>query len=139
MSGDDWWLAAVRRNLEKRKPCVERTYFAAVGDVVKIGYSKDPAVRLRSLRYGGGCLTPEGYDLTQLALLGSIPGGRGVEDRVHMLLTKHLCVGEWFYRTEQVQQVIDYLLDGTPIPDAHFQALLWAYLPEYDPELARAG
>lgn len=138
MSKAFWSKAEVRKATARMQRSPERTYFAAVDDVVKVGFSKDPADRVMRLRYGS-TINPEGYDISRARLIGTIPGGQSTESRVHMLLHDHLVCGEWFRLSTPVMEVIDYLLNGTPMTDTDLQSQLWAYLPEFDPSLARAG
>lgn len=97
-----------------------QVYFIAVGDIVKIGYSKNVAARFATLTAGGkaGVVTPEGYNHREAELLGCIPGGQYVERQIHWLLTEHRVRGEWFRLSEPVIAAIDYFLYGEPIPEA---------------------
>lgn len=92
-------------------------YFAAVGDIVKIGHTANLAARLRSLRYGKSVARPDGYDYSQLVLLGMMSGGRGVETTLHDQLAPHRALGEWFYLSDVVIRAIDHFLYDAPPPE----------------------
>jgi len=86
-------------------------YFIAVGDIVKIGYSKHVLARYQTLRSSSSkTLIPDGYDIRDAVLLGSIAGGQNVEARLHSLLRNYRLKGEWFRLSSTVIQAIDCLL-----------------------------
>lgn len=100
-------------------------YFLGIEDVVKIGYSTNPPARVASLRSKGATLAPEGYDLKAAVLLGTTPGGRKLEHRLHDILGDHRICGEWFVRSPEVNEVISHFIDGTPTPlmETHMRRL----------------
>lgn len=77
-------------------------------EAVKIGVAGDPLRRLDQLQTGNP---------RRLALLGTIPGGRGIESEIHdHFRPVHLRM-EWFRATDEVLVQIDSILqDGWPIP-----------------------
>lgn len=113
-------------------------YFFAVDDIVKIGFSINAAARVASLRTNK-TLTPEGYDTKSGALLGTTPGGRNLERRLHGLLGDHRICGEWFTRSPEVNEVIAHCLEGKPAPlmEDALRELYAEPLPHRKP--ARAG
>lgn len=78
------------------------------GGAVKIGVAGDPLRRLDQLQTGNP---------RRLVLLGTIPGGRGIEAEIHdHFRPAHLRM-EWFRATDEVLVMIDSILqDGWPIP-----------------------
>lgn len=72
----------------------------ADGELVKIGFAKNPTKRLSSLQTGNG---------RKLVITGLAPGGRRLEKALHRKLGE-VCrlVGEWFVRT-QAEEAIAYL------------------------------
>jgi hypothetical protein len=62
-------------------------YFAQAGDRVKIGWSKRVAARLAQLQTGNAA---------PIRLLGTMPGARTVERRVHAQFAELRLAGEWF-------------------------------------------
>ena len=94
----------------------QRVYFAAVGDIVKIGHTADLDQRLKSLRYGSSCARPDGYHYSETVILGAIPGGRGVESMLHDQLAEHRVLGEWFRLSDTVIRTIAHFLYGDPEP-----------------------
>lgn len=76
---------------------VATLYFAQRGPYVKIGISRDPARRVRDLRYDRG-ITPEDADRSQpISILHLIPGARlDDEFRMHARFDAWHVAGEWF-------------------------------------------
>lgn len=91
-------------------------YFLAVDDIVKIGFSKNVALRVAQLRSRGGALMPEGYDPKGAELLGTAPGGHELEARLHGHLSDHRVAGEWFVMSPEVREAIDHFVHGKPAP-----------------------
>ena len=89
----------------------QRVYFAAVGDIVKIGHTAN-----LDQRYGASCVQPDGYDYSEMVILGTIPGGRGVESTLHGQLAEHRVLGEWFRLGDTVIGTIAHFLYGDPEP-----------------------
>ena len=87
----------------------DHVYFAAVGDIVKVGFSNDPEARIQRVIRDDTTLKPEGYDYSEVVLLGTIPGGFETEMRVHDMLVGHRVLGEWFRLARPVIQAIDHL------------------------------
>lgn len=92
-------------------------YFFAVGDIVKIGRSRNVLGRFTQIRQGSS-LRPEGYDMKQAVILGAIPGGAEVEHQLHRMLNTYREVGEWFRLTPTVITAIDHVLYDGPAPKA---------------------
>lgn len=93
-------------------------YFIAVGDIVKIGFSKNVLARFHTLRAGGKSKMPDGYNIKDAELLGAIAGGRQVERRLHSLLRNYRLEGEWFRLAPTVIRAIDCVLYGEEPPKA---------------------
>lgn len=89
-----------------------QVYFIALGDIVKIGYSKSVLTRFDSIRHGGKTKMPAGYAVKEAVLLGAIPGGPSVESKLHFLLGRFRLEGEWFALAPAVIESINYLLYG---------------------------
>jgi hypothetical protein len=78
--------------------CCRIYFIEAVGlNVVKIGFAKDIAERMRKLRVG--CPAP-------LRLLGTLPGGIREERDLHCTLAKHQAHGEWFRRCPELDAIL---------------------------------
>jgi len=60
---------------------------------IKIGYSKNPAARLKSLQVSTA---------DTLVLLGTLPGDQTLEARLHNQLKAHRISGEWFHPAAKV-------------------------------------
>lgn len=69
--------------------------------LIKIGHSNNPAGRLDDLRTGSS---------DPLKLLGSMPGGRAEEQRLHYRFKTQRVIGEWFLITwnDVVELIADY-------------------------------
>jgi hypothetical protein len=110
-------LSARERDAESvLKAANAEVYFLGVDDIVKIGFSKNVAMRVAQLRSKGGALMPEGYDPKRAELLGTAPGGRELEARLHGRLSDHRIVGEWFVLSPEVREAIDHFVHGKPAP-----------------------
>jgi Meiotically Up-regulated Gene 113 (MUG113) protein len=70
---------------------------------VKIGFSAEPGLRLRSLQTG--------YPF-KLEILAQCPGGEETEQRVHKLFQKEKLRGEWFKRSPRIRTFIDMISCG---------------------------
>jgi hypothetical protein len=70
---------------------IERVYFIGddlrAGRMVKIGFSIDPAARLRQLQTS----SPE-----RLRIFATVPGGKSVEEKYHRRWSARRRAGEWF-------------------------------------------
>lgn len=82
------------------------------GSYVKIGYSADPAARLKQLKTG--CPFP-------LELLATVPGDLNFEQVLHLWFDDLRIDGEWFHfplrdSTDQFRQAIERIatMDGCP-------------------------
>jgi hypothetical protein len=81
-------------------------YFVATNGFVKVGWCRsDPVVRLAKLQIG----SPHA-----LQLLGAVPGGVELEERVHAALRDHRHRGEWFRDSVDVRGFIAKLLIEGP-------------------------
>lgn len=100
-----------RRKWLESLPADEWVYFIRVGHYIKVGYSRDPQRRMENLfssstRYSRPC------DLSVHAkreLLGTIPGDKSDERRVHMALWNFAVGCEWFVDEPPVR---DYMARG---------------------------
>lgn len=106
-----------------------QVYFIAVGNIAKIGYSRNVLARFHSIRQGSKLLIPDGYSVKDAALLGAIHGGLNVERRLHGLLHNYRLVGEWFRLTPTVIAAIDCLLYDAEPPKAIEAGLRDLYSP----------
>lgn len=93
-------------------------YFAAAGEFVKIGWSRDPVARLDDLQTG--CPFP-------IRLAAMVPGGRRLEREYHL---RFIClavelrwgisgpgglpfpVNEWFHLTGELREYVEQLAAG---------------------------
>lgn len=76
---------------------------------IKIGITSNPVRRLALMQVG----SPE-----RLHLVGTAPGGRSVESRLHADLEGDRLHGEWFEATDRVITAVGDLLGwGVPTPD----------------------
>lgn len=77
-------------------------------EAVKIGWASDVSKRRKLLQTGNP---------NPLVILGSIPGGRGIEAQIHDHFRPVHLRAEWFRATDEVLVQIDSILqDGWPIP-----------------------
>ena len=96
-----------KRNYRKRRNAKrgERfIYFALSSNMVKIGFSDDPARRIRALQTGNPI---------QIELLGSVPGTAKEERILQNRLKSYWAYGEWFAYVGEVKIIIDHLLNNT--------------------------
>lgn len=73
-------------------------YFIQSGDYVKIGYSKNPEKRLKSLQTG---------NQAPLKLLLVLDGGTDKEAELHERFAELRSRGEWFYHSNDLAHFID--------------------------------
>jgi len=78
-----------------------RVYFLRDGDHIKIGTSTDVRARVA----GGQTMNPR-----KLVLIGSIPGGRQLEESLHLKFWPLRVRGEWFTAAPELLAFIDGLL-----------------------------
>ena len=81
-------------------------FFKPVGmdGPIKIGFTKDPAARLRSVN---------SWVPWKLEMVASIPGTLKMELRLHALLQAYRMRGEWFAGSPEVLAVVDAINAGT--------------------------
>lgn len=74
---------------ERRKPADESgfLYIAKNGEFFKIGFSKNPDVRMRELQTGNPL---------EVKLIGTVQGSRQLEKAWHVKFSKRRIRGEWF-------------------------------------------
>lgn len=99
------------------RPCVEAmdafvetrqgssVYFAGCDDRVKIGWSRKVATRIAQLQTGSA---------SPIRLLGTTPGGRGLERRLHEQFASARLHGEWFELTPELRAHIEATAGGAP-------------------------
>src|SRR5437764_15150765 len=89
----------------------EVVYFFRAGDAVKIGTTRNLERRRRSLATGSA---------EELQLLGSLPGGADLEQRLHERFERFHVRGEWFQADEEPLAAVRDLLPGPkpPQPDS---------------------
>lgn len=104
-------------------PSGTRVYFIeAVGlNLVKIGYARNVAERMRKLR--PGCPAP-------LRFLGTLPGGIREERDLHVTLHKAHAHGEWFRRCPELDAILA-TIDATNVKPAKA-----GHRPTHDPRTA---
>lgn len=73
-------------------------YFIRGGDMIKIGYAKDPKTRLRDLQVGSP---------VRLEILVTIPGCHSVEKGIHARFRKLRSHGEWFRAEESLLDFVE--------------------------------
>jgi hypothetical protein len=72
-------------------------YFALSGRRVKIGISKNPRERLKSIRTGS---------YSKVNIYYVTPGGREKEKELHALFAQYRVNGEWFIYAKEIQDWI---------------------------------
>lgn len=80
-------------------------YFAETAGRVKIGWSTKVATRIAQLQTGSP---------TPIRLLGTTPGGRGLERRLHERFAAWRVSGEWFDLTSELREHIEATVGGGP-------------------------
>jgi len=79
-------------------------YFMERDGMVKIGISKDVSKRMKQVSKGSSMIP--GMTLGPVTLLGTMPGGRDQEFKLHRQF-RHLRVdGEWFHLTDEIKDYI---------------------------------
>lgn len=87
----------------------ESIYFLKSGEAIKIGYSADVAARVREISI---------YQPLEPELIGTMPGGRSLEEAIHVFLRQHRIKGEWFRDCAEVRGTItDLIARGGPAVD----------------------
>lgn len=88
-------------------------YFAQVGPYIKVGYSTDPARRVRRM-FKGATEGPLGVprDLASRHLLRAIPGTKEDERRCHDALTDFCVTTEWFLDEPEVRAFVETVEPG---------------------------
>jgi len=78
-------------------------YFIRSLDSVKIGYSKNPSIRLSALQTANP---------NKLEMIYSFPSFQQTEDKIHNDLRKHHVYLEWFKYNDEVKQYIEDIRNG---------------------------
>lgn len=86
----------------------DHVYFVRSGDRIKIGYSCRPKQRIASFAVH----LPD-----EPELIGTVPGGRELEQRIHTVLDKYRTKGEWFRDCEDVRAVMSAVLGHSTEPE----------------------
>lgn len=103
---DQMWAAAHVWRENYRKQSAGRVYALAAGDFIKIGFTKgDILIRIAKLQTG--CPT-------KLRLIGTGPGGRLIENRLHALLRPYRSHGEWYRSEPIVRELIARFVPTSP-------------------------
>lgn len=76
-------------------------YFLSLENRIKVGISEDVTQRVKTLECASG---------SAIQLLGSIPGGRDLEQAIHKRLQNRRLRGEWFVDCAEVREVVAALL-----------------------------
>jgi hypothetical protein len=72
-------------------------YFIKCGKYVKIGTSRNPQARFKTLRSeNNSTIRPKGINIADAELIGYFPGGRDLESLLHWTLREEQAAGEWF-------------------------------------------
>lgn len=90
----------------KARPIVHQWIYLIGGDfdAVKIGYTTNPpGCRVTELQVG---------NQFELRLLASCKGDRGYEDSLHRRFRADHLRGEWFRRTDRMNELIEFLSSG---------------------------
>jgi len=82
---------------------IGKIYFVAAPGRIKVGYTKQPERRLRSL---------QATDMEPLTTLGVIDGDRTTEKHLHEMLREHRLRGEWFQDCDAVRILITQAMNG---------------------------
>lgn len=77
---------------------------------VKIGVSKNPKTRMRSIIYGPCTSEPNDLWYGQAIMLGVLPGGRELEAAMHAKFYPYRLMGEWFVA---VDEILSFVADNT--------------------------
>lgn len=81
-------------------------YFVEAGDYIKIGYSKNPLVRLGQIRAGVQVVKPEDLDTSNARLLAIEEGDLSTEKQLHRRFKEFREVGEWFRKNDRITHYI---------------------------------
>jgi len=81
-------------------------YFATDNELVKIGFSAAPAVRVKKLK------STSRANKDKVRLLGQARGCMGHERLFHGLFWEHWCEGEWFAVHPDLMKAIELAKDG---------------------------
>lgn len=73
-------------------------YFIRNGRGIKVGFSENVEKRLRVFR----------TTIPEIELIATMPGGRGHERALHVMLAEHRMDGEWFRDNEHVRSAIEF-------------------------------
>jgi len=72
-------------------------YFIKCGKYVKIGTSRNPKSRFKTLRAEkDGTIRPKDVNMSEAELVGYFPGGHDLESLLHFTLREEHAAGEWF-------------------------------------------
>lgn len=85
-------------------------YLIRWGEFVKVGCSVDPYDRLQRVLTRGA--VPEPRPAGDPVLLAAVPGGYDVESWLHVLLTPHREVGEWFRLEGAAVELVQFIQSG---------------------------
>lgn len=92
-------------------PSKTNVYFIYCDGYVKIGRSKDPDKRFADLcREGDTTIRPDGINMANAKLLGSVVGNVYLEGGIHGRLYEKRVAGEWFHYDSDVASLIDVLI-----------------------------
>ena len=100
-------------------------YVMGTPDVIKVGFSSDPKGRLRALRASSNAtITPE-VDVSNLRLLHAARSVPAAEALLHAALAPSRAVGEWFHRSEAVENFLSLIPSRLAWSDPHPVAEPW--------------
>lgn len=81
-------------------------YFIEAEGFIKIGYSRDPIIRLGQIRRGQSVAAPEGISTSAARLLAVEQGDRSTEKSLHKRFAEHRVAGEWFEKNDRLAHYI---------------------------------
>lgn len=83
-------------------------YFVRAGRRVKIGHSRNPENRLKTIR-SGSCKHPAGLDMSNARIVATEPGGQAREYQLHQQFAHLREAGEWFRGSPELTEYIKQL------------------------------
>lgn len=102
-------------------------YVMGANGFVKIGYSKDPNSRLKSLKsLADKTLVPTKVKKSDIKIIKMVKGNFRLEQVLHRLCARSHSIGEWFRHDSHVAGIIDLLDDDEKIAALLLEQDAWA-------------